>query len=115
MESFFSRYKNELVLMGVLFVQIVILASNVERDNPRSPAQGRASLIRVWTVNLITPVERLFVSTGHLFRDTWRNYVDLRGARTQSRQLQREDNRLRAQQVRLRGNVSEVQRLRALL
>jgi rod shape-determining protein MreC len=115
MESFFSRYKNELVLMGVLFVQIVILASNVERDNPRAPAQGRVSLVRVWTVNLITPAERVFVSTGHFFRDTWRSYVDLRGAHAQNRQLQEEVNRLRTEQARLRENVSEVQRLRALL
>jgi rod shape-determining protein MreC len=115
MESFFSRYKNELVLMGVLFVQIIILASNVERDNPRAPSQGHMSLIRVWTVNVITPVERLFVSTGHFFRDTWRSYVDLHDVRSQNRQLQEEVNRLRTEQARLKENSSEVQRLKALL
>ncbi|MBZ5522000.1 MAG: rod shape-determining protein MreC [Acidobacteriia bacterium] len=115
MESFFSRYKNELVLMGVLFVQIIILASNVERDNPRVQSQARVSLIRVWTVNLITPVERVFVSTGHFFRDTWRSYVDLHDVRRENRQLQEEVNSLRTEQARLKENVSEVQRLKALL
>jgi rod shape-determining protein MreC len=115
MESFFSRYKNELVLVGVLFVQIIILASNVERDNPRAPSRGRVSLVRVWTVNAITPVERVFVSTGHFFRDTWRSYVDLHDVRRENRQLQEEVNRLRTEQARLRENVSEVQRLKALL
>jgi len=115
MESFFSRYKNELVLVGVLFVQIIILASNVERDNPRTQSRGKVSLIRVWTVNAITPVERLFVSTGHFFRDTWRSYVDLHDVRRENRQLLEDLNRLRTEQARLRENVSEVQRLKALL
>ena len=71
MESFFSRYRNELVLIGVLFIESIILASNVERNDPRAQSPGRVSLIRVWTVNAITPAERLFVSTGHFFRNTW--------------------------------------------
>jgi rod shape-determining protein MreC len=115
MESFFSRYKNELVLVGVLFIQVIVLASNVERDNPRSPASGRVSLIRVWTVNVITPVERALVSTGHFFRDAWRSYVDLHDVRRQNRQLQEEVDRLRTEQARFKENVSDAQRLKALL
>lgn len=115
MESFFSRYKNELVLVAVLFIQIIVLASNVERDAPRVQSQARVSLIRVWTVNIITPVERAFVSTGHFFRDGWRNYIDLHNVRRENQRLQDEVNQLRTEQVRLKENISAAQRLKALL
>ena len=115
MESFFSRYKNALVLMGVLFVQVIVLASNVERDNPRAATHGRTSLVRVWTINTISPLERGLVSTGHFFRDTWRNYVDLHDVRRQNYQLQSEIDRLRLEQARWKEDISESQRLKYLL
>lgn len=115
MESFFSRYKNALVLMGVLFVQVIILASNVERDNPRAATHGRTSLFRVWTINTISPLERGLVSTGHFFRDTWRNYIDLHDVRRQNHQLQSEVDRLRLEQARWKEDISESQRLKYLL
>jgi len=115
MESFFSRYKNALVLMGVLFVQVIILASNVERDNAGAANHGRTSLVRVWTINTISPLERGLVSTGHFFRDTWRNYVDLHDVRRQNTQLQSEVDRLRLEQARWKEDISESQRLKHLL
>jgi rod shape-determining protein MreC len=115
MESFFSRYKNVLVLVGVLFVQVIILASNVERDNPRAASHGRTSLVRVWTMNTISPLERGLVSTGHFFRDTWRNYIDLHDVRRQNHQLQSEVDRLRLEQARWKEDISESQRLKSLL
>ena len=115
MESFFSRYKNALVLVGVLFVQVIVLASNVERDNPRAATHGRTSLVRVWTINTISPLERGLVSTGHFFRDTWRNYVDLHDVRRQNYQLQSEIDRLRLEQARWKEDISESQRLKYLL
>ena len=115
MEDFFSRYKNPLVLMLVLFLQVIILASNVPRDNPRAPNSGQVSLIRVWAVNAITPVERVLVSSGRFFRRTWNGYVDLHDVRRQNQDLQEEVKRLRVEQVRYREAASETQRLQALL
>src|SRR5258708_8006999 len=101
--------------MGVLFVQVIVLASNVERDNPRAATHGRTSRVRVWTINTISPLERGLVSTGHFFRDTWRNYVDLHDVRRQNYQLQSEIDRLRLEQARWKEDISESQRLKYLL
>src|SRR5262249_38403868 len=55
------------------------------------------------------------VATGHFFRDTWRDYVDLHNVRKQNRELQEEMARMRLEQVRLRASAEQTQRLQALL
>ncbi len=117
MENFFSRYKNPLALMAVLFIQVVALATQVKRpENARAGnAGGGTRLIRVWTVTAFTPIEKMFVSTGHFFRNGWNNYADLRGVRKQNRELQDEVARLQMEQVRLKQDAEQARRLQALL
>src|SRR5689334_11729791 len=117
MENFFSRYKNPLTLMAVLFIQVVGLATQVKRpENARAGNTGTGTrLIRVWTVTAFTPVEKMFVSTGHFFRNGWHNYADLRGVRKQNRELQDEIARLQMEQVRLRQDADQARRLQTLL
>ena len=116
MENFFSRYKNPLVLMAVLFIQVIALATQVKRpESGKAAGSGSTRLIRVWTVTAITPFERMLVGTGHFFRDTWHNYIDLHDVRKQNRELQDELTRLRLEQARLRNEADQSQRLRALL
>lgn len=117
MENFFTRYKNPLALMAVLFIQVVALATQVKRpDNAKAGTSGSGTrLIRVWTVTAFTPVEKMFISTGHFFRNGWHNYADLRGARKQNRELQEEVARLQMEQVRLKEDAAQARRLQALL
>ena len=117
MENFFTRYKNPLALMAVLFIQVVALATQVKRPEGAKPGTTGSGtrLIRVWTVTAFTPVERVFVSTGHFFRNGWHNYADLRGARQQNRELQDEVARLQMEQVRLRQDADQARRLQVLL
>ena len=116
MENFFSRYKNPLVLMAVLVIQVIALATQVKRaENPNAANSGGTRLIRVWTVTAVAPFERALVSTGHFFRDTWHNYVDLHKVRKQNLELQEEVARLKMEQVRLREDAHQAQRLQALL
>lgn len=115
MESFFDRYKNPLVLMGVLFVQIVLLATQVKRPDPKNPSSSGTRLIRVWAVTAATPVERAFVGTGHFFRNGWHNYVDLHGVRKQNQELQAEITRLRLEQARLKEDAEQGRRLQTLV
>jgi rod shape-determining protein MreC len=117
MENFFSRYKNPLTLMAVLFIQVVGLATQVKRPEGAKPGTTGSGtrLIRVWTVTAFTPIEKMFVSTGHFFSNGWHNYADLRGVRKQNRELQDEVARLRMEQVRLQQDADQARRLQALL
>lgn len=112
MENFFSRYKNPLVLMAVLFIQVIALATQVKARG--SSAEGPL-LIRVWTVTAVTPFERAFIGTGHFFRNSWRNYIDLHNVRRQNHELQDELGRLRLENARLKTDVDQNRRLQALL
>jgi rod shape-determining protein MreC len=112
MENFFGRYKNPLVLMAVLFVQVIALATQVKA---RGGASEGPLLIRVWTVSAVTPFERGFIATGHFFRNTWRSYIDLRNVRRQNRDLQEELGRIRLENARLKSDVEQNRRLQALL
>jgi rod shape-determining protein MreC len=117
MENFFSRYKNPLALMAVLFIQVVALATQVKRpENARAGNTGSGTrLIRVWTVTAFTPVQKVFVSTGRFFREGWHNYADLRGTRQQNRELHDEVTRLQMEQVRLKQDADQARRLQVLL
>ena len=117
MENFFARYKNPLVLMLVLFIQVVALATQVKRpEGAKAGNTGSGTrLIRVWTITAFTPVEKMFISTGHFFRDGWHNYVDLRGVHKKNGELQEEVARLQMEQVRLKQDADQARRLQALL
>ena len=55
MESVLGRYRNLVILVGVLFLQVLGLAMQVKRSN--TEAQD-TRLIRIWAVGAITPFER---------------------------------------------------------
>ncbi len=116
MESFYSRYRNPLILMAVLFIQVIALATQIKRSDA-SGAQGAGDtrLIRRWTVTAITPVERAFVGTGHFFRNSWHNYIDLHDVRKQNRELQEQIDRMKLEQARLREDAERARRLEVLL
>jgi rod shape-determining protein MreC len=117
MENFFTRYKNPLALMAVLFIQVVALATQVKRPEGAKPGTSGSGtrLIRVWTVTAFTPVEKVFVSTGRFFRNGWHNYADLRGVRQQNKDLQDEIARLQMEQVRFKQDADQAKRLQVLL
>src|ERR1700759_4743163 len=117
MENFFARYKNPLALMAVLFIQVVALATQVKRpENAKTGTAGSGTrLIRVWSVTAFTPVEKMFINTGHFFRNGWHNYADLRGVRKQNHDLQNEVARLQMEQVKLKQDADQARRLQILL
>jgi rod shape-determining protein MreC len=111
MESVLGRYRNLVILVGVLFLQILGLAVQVKRSNDTENTR----LIRVWAVDAVTPFERILIwaqnSTGNL----WHNYVYLRGVRAENRQLKDQIEQLRLEQVRLNDDAAQAHRLQALL
>jgi len=110
MESVFGRYKNLIVLVGVLFAQVLGLAVQVKRTTDTESSR----LIRIWAVSAVTPFEKALVwvqtGTGNL----WHNYFYLRGVRAENRELKQQIEQLRLAQIRLNEDAQQARRLQAL-
>ncbi len=116
MESFFSRFKNALVLIAILLLQTIALATQIGRPlDPTHPEGPKIRLVRLWTSALISPIERAAHWSGHGIRDGWNNYIALRGVRQQNADLQKQIAQLRLERAALAENALEGQRLAALV
>ncbi len=115
MESFFSRYRNVLVLITVLLAQVIGLAVQVRAPGQGPGDKGGVRLIRSWVVGLVTPPERLFRWTGHSIRGVWSDYIDLIHVRQQNRNLQTQLGQLRLEEDSLAEDARQGLRLQALL
>jgi rod shape-determining protein MreC len=111
MESVLGRYRNLVILVGVLFLQILGLAMQVKR----SADAEHTRLIRIWAVDTITPLERILVRTQNSANNIWRNYFFLRGVRAENRQLKEQIEQMRLEQVRLSDDAAQAHRLQSLL
>src|SRR5271170_7183678 len=115
MESFFSRYKNALVLIVVLVAQLLALAVQVKRPAPNSPDQEGVSLIRYVVVSVVTPPERWVHNVGSWIGGLWSGYLDLVHVRQEDATLKTEIERLRLEQASLAEDAKQGQRLQHLL
>jgi rod shape-determining protein MreC len=115
MESFFSRYRNALVLTAVLLAQVIGLATQVRRPGQSASDRGGVLLIRAWTTALVGFPEGLLHATGHGVRGLWMNYVDLIHVRQQNKSLQAQLDSLRLEEASLAEDARQGQRLQALL
>ena len=120
MESIFVRYRNLLVLLTLLLVQIVGLAVQVHRNesgrmslDPRD--SGGVRLIRLWANALVSPPERAMHASGSGVAGIWENYIDLRHTRQQNKELRQTVDRLRLEQAALLEDALQGQRLQNLL
>lgn len=118
MESFFSRYKNALVLIVVLLAQVIGVAIQVRRPLPKEHAQpdaGGVRLIRYWAISLVSPPERFVHWLGSSILGVWDNYIALIHIRQQNKDLQAELQRLRIEQGGIVEDARQGQRLQQLL
>jgi rod shape-determining protein MreC len=116
MESFFTRFKNVLVLVAILLAQTIGLAVQVRRPvEAGAPDGSKVTLLRYWAVSIVTPFERFFHGIGYNVRHGWSNYVDLRHTRQQNHDLQEEIARLRLEQAAFAEDAMQGHRLQALL
>ena len=111
METVLGRYRNLIILVGVLFLQVLGLAVQVKRTSDAESTR----LIRVWAVGAITPLERSLVWGQTYSGNLWHNYFYLRGVRAENRQLKEQIDQLRLEQVRLNQDAEQAHRLQALL
>ena len=115
METFFSRFKNALVLIAILLAQTIALATQINRPDPARPDGPKVRLIRLWSIDLISPFERLLAGSGHGIRNGWHNYLDLRDVRRQNRDLAAQIAQLRLERAALTEQALEGKRLESLL
>ncbi len=115
MESFFSRYRNALVLITVLLAQVIGLAVQVRRPGQSPGDKGGVRLIRSWVVDLVTPPERLLHATGGGIGGLWTNYIDLVHVRQQDKALKAQLDSVRLEEESLAEDARQGQRLQALL
>lgn len=116
MESFFSRFKNALVLILILLAQTITLATQINRPaDPLNPDGAQIRLLRVWTIETISPFERAATGTGRGLRNLWSNYLWLRQVRRQNADLQRQLADLRLERASMAEDALEGKRLRTLL
>ena len=103
-----GRHRSIFLLLGVVLLQVLLLALQIKRDS-----QGR--LIRVWTVGAFSPFERAGVNgVGHV-RGTWNHYFALQGAAIENEDLRKENAALKMQITQLQSQASEADRLGKLL
>ena len=113
MESLLGRYRNLIILVGVLFLQVLGLAVQVKRASGGDIESTR--LIRIWSVGAITPLERAVVWMQNGVSDVWHNYFYLRGVRAENRELKDQIEQMRIEQVRLSEDAAQARRLQTLL
>lgn len=111
MESVLGRYRNLIVLVGVLFAQVLGLAVQVKRTTPSEPTR----LIRIWAIGAVTPLERALVSIQTSTGNVWHNYFYLRGVRAENRALKAQIERMSLERVRISQDADQAHRLQALL
>jgi len=112
MESVLGRYRNLIILVGVLFLQVLGLAVQVKTG---AGDRQDTRLIRIWAIGAITPFERAVVWVQSSTSNLWHNYFYLRGVRAENRQLKDQIEQMQLEQVRLRQDVAEAHRLQSLL
>ena len=124
MESFFSRYRNLIVLAVALLLQVIGLAVQVRKPSaavsaagiphPRPDGPG-VLLIRLWATSLVTPFERTIHGAGQGLSGMWTRYLDLRHTQQENKDLQATIDRLRLEQAELHEDALQGQRLQALV
>ncbi|HEV2470781.1 MAG TPA: rod shape-determining protein MreC [Candidatus Sulfotelmatobacter sp.] len=112
MESVLGRYRNLIILVGVLFLQVLGLAMQVKKT---TNALQDTRLIRIWAVGAITPFERSLIWIENSSANLWHNYFYLRGVRAENRELKQQIEDMRLQQVRLQEDAAQAHRLQNLL
>ncbi|MGA9669495.1 MAG: rod shape-determining protein MreC [Terracidiphilus sp.] len=120
MESFFIRYRNLLVLLTLLVMQIVGLAVQVRRtDAGRNSLDQQdgpgVRLIRLWADAVVSPPERLIHHSKLGIVGMWQGYIDLRHTQAENQELQKTIDRMRLEQASLLEDAKQGERLQALI
>jgi rod shape-determining protein MreC len=102
------RHRSLTLLASVVVAQLLLLAVQIKREN-------QVRLIRVWAVELISPVQRAGAWAIDGVRDGWGGYVGLRHARLENKVLRSQLEQLKIRNIELESRAHEADRLAVLL
>lgn len=103
-----SRHKSLTLLAAVVVTQVLLLAIQIKRER-------QVRLIRVWAVELISPLQRIGSWTVNGAAHSWGGYIGLRSAQKENDAMRAEMDRLKVRNAELEGRALEADRLAALL
>ncbi|HEV8147810.1 MAG TPA: rod shape-determining protein MreC [Bryobacteraceae bacterium] len=107
MEFLLNRYRNLMVLVAAILLQLVLLAYQVK-------SKQEVRLIRVWAVTAVTPLARVTESfrsnVAHFFSD----YFVLLDVREDNKRMKAEMDRIKMENQFLRTELSTADRARSL-
>jgi len=103
-----SRHRSLTLLAGVIIAQVLLLAVQIKRA-------GQVRLIRVWAVEMVSPLQRLTSWAIYGVEHGWGGYVGLRRAQQDNEALHAEMDRLKVRNAELEGRAIEADRLAGLL
>src|ERR1700730_13039834 len=106
-----GRYRNLIVLVGLLFAKVLGVAVQLKRTSDSDSTR----LIPVWAVGAVTPFEKALVWAQTSSGNIWHNYFYLRGVRAENRNLKAQIEQMRLEQVRMSQDADQAHRLQALL
>ena len=103
-----SRHNSLALLAAVIVAQVLLLAVQIKRER-------QVRLIRVWAVELISPLQRAGSWVVYNFEHGWGDYVSLRNTRQENQTLRSEVDRLKVRNAELEGRALEAGRLAGML
>lgn len=103
-----SRHKSLTLLAGVVVAQVLLLAVQIKRER-------QVRLIRVWAVELISPLQRIASWAIQGAEHGWGGYIGLRSAQKENDAMRSEMDRLKVRNAELEGRALEADRLAGLL
>ncbi|HKF51739.1 MAG TPA: rod shape-determining protein MreC [Candidatus Acidoferrales bacterium] len=103
-----SRHRPLVLLVAVILAQVLLLAFQIRRDRD-------VRLIRVWSAELLTPLQRGGTFIVSKADAVWFGYIDLRNVRAENRSLAEQLGDLRLKNQQLQGQAAQAVRLARLL
>ena len=103
MVELFTRYRNTSVLIGVLLLQLALLAYQIKQGDD-------VRLLHVWTAAAIAPVQKAMSTTSRFVTSSWNDYVWLVDTREENRQLRRQLGHLKLENQQLQRSVGQLER-----
>ena len=103
MVELFTRYRNTSVLIGVLLLQLALLAYQVKQGDD-------ARLLHVWTAAAIAPVQKAMSTASRFVTSSWNDYVWLVDTREENRQLRRRLDHLKLENQQLQQSLGRFER-----